>query len=47
MRWNRATVRPFLEVRTAVLNDTLEGAFRTRYSGFRPANDEGTTAAAA
>jgi hypothetical protein len=24
MRWNRATVQPFLDVRTAVLNDTLE-----------------------
>ncbi len=39
MRWNRATVQPFLDVRTAVLNDTLEGAFRQRYPGFRPAND--------
>src|SRR5271166_1357214 len=28
MRWNRATVQPFLDVRTAVLNDTLEDAFR-------------------
>jgi hypothetical protein len=33
-------VQPFPDVRTAVLNDTLEDAFRTRYSGFRPANDE-------
>ena len=40
MRWNRATVQPFLDVRTAVLNDTLEGAFRRRYPGFGPANDE-------
>ena len=39
MRWDRATVRPFLDVRTAVLNGTLEGAFRRRYPGFRPAND--------
>jgi hypothetical protein len=39
MRWNRATVQPFLDVRTAVLNDTLEDAFRHRYPGFRPAND--------
>ena len=47
MRWNRATVQPFLEVRTAVLNDTLEDAFRHCYLGFRPANnDEATTAAA-
>ncbi len=40
MRWNRATVQPFLDVRTAVLNGTLEHAFRQRYPGFRPANDE-------
>jgi hypothetical protein len=38
MRWNSATVQPFLDVRTAVLNDTLEDAFRRRYPGFRPAN---------
>jgi hypothetical protein len=36
MRWNRATVQPFLNVRTAVLNDTLEDAFRRRYPGFPP-----------
>jgi hypothetical protein len=47
MRWNRTTVQPFLDVRTAVLNGTLEDAFRRRYRGFRPANDERTTAAAA
>ncbi len=47
MRWSRATVQPFLDVRTAVLNDTLEDAFRHRYPGFRPANDDGATAAAA
>jgi hypothetical protein len=40
MRWSRATVQPFLDVRTAVLNDTLEGAFRRRHHGFRPANDD-------
>src|SRR4051812_40229036 len=40
MRWNRATVQPFLDVRTAVLNGTLEDAFRQRYPGFRPANDD-------
>ena len=40
MRWNRATVQPFLGVRTAVLNGTLEDAFRQRYPGFRPANDD-------
>ena len=47
MRWNRATVQPFLDVRTTVLNDALADAFRHRYPGFRPANnDEATTAAA-
>jgi hypothetical protein len=40
MRWNRATVHLFLDVRTAVLNDTLEDAFRRRYPGFRPANGD-------
>ena len=39
MRWNRATVQPFLDVRTAVLNGTLEDAFRQRHPGFRPANE--------
>jgi hypothetical protein len=47
MRWNRATVQPFLDVRTAVLNDTLEDAFRHRYPGFRPANDDEAFALAA
>jgi hypothetical protein len=47
MRWNRATVQPFLDVRTAVLNDTLEDTFRRRYPGFRPANDEEEVALAA
>jgi hypothetical protein len=40
MRWNRTAVQPFLNVRMAVLNDALEGAFRQRYPGFRPTNDE-------
>jgi hypothetical protein len=40
MRWNRATVQPFLDVRTAVLSDTLEDAFRQRYPRFRPASDD-------
>lgn len=40
MRWTRATVQPFLDVRTAVLNDTLEDAFRHRYPGFHPVNDD-------
>lgn len=33
-------MQPFLDVRTAVLNATLEDAFRWRYAGFRPANDD-------
>ena len=40
MRWSQATVQPFLGVRTSVLNDTLEDAFRRRHPGFRPANDD-------
>jgi len=49
MRWSRATVQPFLDVRTAaVLNDTLEDAFRRRHPGFRPTdNDQRSIAAAA
>ena len=44
--WNRVTVQPFLDVRAAVLNDTLEDAFRHRYPGFRPANDDKAVALA-
>ncbi len=40
MRWNRAAVQPFLDVRTAVLNGTLGDAFRQRCPGSRPANDD-------
>jgi hypothetical protein len=40
-------VQPFLDVRVAVLNGTLEEAFRRRYPGFRPANDDQVVAAAA
>jgi hypothetical protein len=40
MRWNRATVQPFLDVRTAVLNATLADAVRRRYPGFRPTNGD-------
>ena len=40
MRWNRATVQPFLDVRTAVLNDTLEDAFFHRCPGFRSTSDD-------
>ena len=47
MRWSRATVQPFPNVRTAVLNGTLEAAFRHRYPGFRPANDDQVLPAAA
>ena len=47
MRWSRATVQPFLDVRTATLNDTLKDTFRHRYPGFRPANDDQVTATAA
>jgi len=47
MRWNRTTVQPFLDVRTAVPNDTFEDAFRSRYSGFRPTNDDEVTATTA
>jgi hypothetical protein len=47
VRWSRATVQPFLDVRTTVLNDTLELAFRRRHPGFRPANDDHKLAAAA
>jgi hypothetical protein len=43
MRWNRETVQPFLTVRVAVLNETLEQAFRSWYAGFRPV--EGSCAA--
>ena len=40
MRWIRATLQPFLDLRTGVLNDRLEDAFRHRYPGFRPANGD-------
>jgi hypothetical protein len=45
MRWNRTTVQPFLDVRTAVLDGRLEDAFRRHYRSFRPTNAEETTAA--
>ena len=47
MRWNRATVQPFLDVRTAVLNETLEHAFRGPYPPFRPMNADDTAIAMA
>ena len=40
IRWSRATVQPFLDMRTAVLNDMLEGAFRRCRPSFWPANDD-------
>jgi hypothetical protein len=46
MRWNRATVQAFLDVRIAVLNDTLEDAFRHCYPSFRFANDSHLSEAA-
>ena len=48
MRWSRTTVPFFLDVRTAVLNGTLEDAFCRRHPDFRSANDNrGPTATAA
>jgi len=47
MRWSRATVQPFLDVRTAVLNSTLEDAFRQHYPSFRPAHGKQVMARAA
>jgi hypothetical protein len=47
MHWSRTTVQPFLDVRTAVLNERLEDAFRYRYQGFRSANDDRAWSAAA
>ncbi|HZC94418.1 MAG TPA: ISKra4 family transposase [Mycobacterium sp.] len=47
MRWNRATVQPFLDVRCAVLNGTFENAFRHCYPGFRSANDDRAMSATA
>ena len=47
MRWNRWTVQPFLDVRVAVLDGTLEGSFRKIYPKFRRANDHNECADAA
>jgi hypothetical protein len=38
MRWNRWAVQPFLDVRVAILDGTLEGSFRCLNPDFRPAN---------
>jgi hypothetical protein len=40
-------VPALLDVRTAVLNDTLADAFRRRHPGFRPTNDNQRLAGAA
>ncbi len=45
MRWSRASMRPFLNVRTVALNGTLEDAFR--YPGFLLASDDHKATAAA
>jgi hypothetical protein len=47
MRWNRWTVQPFLDVRVAVLDGTLEKSFRKMYPEFRPANDPSSVSARA
>ena len=47
MRWNRWTVQPFLDVRVAVLDGTLEKSFRQIYPSFRPDNDSYLETAAA
>ena len=39
-------VQPFHTVRVAVLNDTLEQAFRSWHAGFRPAEDRSAPRAA-
>ena len=39
MRWNRWTVQPFLDVRVAVLNNTLAGSFRRLYPDFQSDNE--------
>jgi hypothetical protein len=46
MRWNRETVQPFLTVRVAVLNDTLEQTFRSWHVGFRPVEGSAASCAA-
>ena len=47
MGWSKPTSQPFLDVRTALLNDTLKDAFHCRHHGFRPANDDYKLTAAA
>lgn len=47
MRWNRWTIQPFLDVRVAVPDGTLEGMFRCRYPDILPAIRNVETTAAA
>lgn len=47
MGWNRWTVQPFIDVRVAVLDSTLEGSFCKLYPDLRPANDASAISAAA
>ena len=47
MSWNRWKVQPFLTVRCAVLNETLEDSFRKWFPGFRPAEAGAESRAAA
>jgi hypothetical protein len=47
MRWNRWTVQPFLDVRVAVLNDTLLRSFRKVFPNFHPVDNPGPIALAA
>jgi F0F1-type ATP synthase membrane subunit a len=47
MRWNRYTVQNFLDVRTHVLNGTLEDAFRHSHKAFRPIAETSRLAASA
>jgi hypothetical protein len=42
MRWNRATVQPFLDVRTAVLSDTLRGRILSSLSRLPPRKRRGS-----
>jgi hypothetical protein len=42
-----ASRQPFLDVRVAVLDGTLEGSFRRLFPNFRPADDTGPIPAAA
>jgi hypothetical protein len=44
---DRWTVPPFLDVRVAVLDGTLEGLFRKLYPNFQPANDSGAVSVVA